>query len=128
MRRVLTPEDLKKGDLMEPGWFPFEITDYTEEPADTDGSTNCIFHFKCIAEGPFKGVSPRKLFNEKALGFGKSLYAALNLPFDKEKGYDLSTDLFKQTIGHKVMGYVKRGKSNKGNEFNDLVDFKAMAA
>lgn len=126
MQRVLTPDDLKKGDLAEPGWYLLDIIDYTEEPADTDGSTNCIFHFKILApEGPFKGIQPRKLFNEKALGFGKSLWVALNLPYQEGVGYTLTTDLFKQTIGHKVMGYIKRGKSNKGNEFNDLADFRA---
>jgi hypothetical protein len=125
MRRVLTPDDLKKGDLVEPGWHPLEIVDYTEEEADTDGSTNCIFHFKII-DGPGKGVQPRKLFNEKALGFGKTLWKTLNFPYDAVKGYELSTELFRQTIGHKVQGYIKRGKSNKGNEFNDLVDFRPM--
>ena len=126
MRKILTPDDLKKGDLAEPGWHPMEIVDYEEKPADTDASTNCIFHFKII-DGPHKGISPQKLFNEKALGFGKSLFKALNFPYDPEKGYDLSTELFRQTIGHKVQGYIKRGKSNKGNEFNDIVDFRPMA-
>src|SRR5215471_12979771 len=113
MRRILTPDDLKKGDLVEPGWYPLEITDYEEKPADTDKSTNCIFHFKIITpEGPARGVSPSKLFNEKALGFGKALWKALNFPYDPEKGYDLSTDLFKQTLGSKVQGYIKRGVSN----------------
>lgn len=125
MRVILTPDDLKKGDLAEPGWHALEITDYLEKPADTDGSTNCIFQFKII-DGPNKGVSPRKLFNEKALGFGKALWKSLNFPYDADKGYDLSSDLFRQTIGHKVQGYIKRGKSDKGNEFNDLVDFRPM--
>lgn len=125
MRQILTPDDLKKGDLAEVGWHPLEIVDYKEEEADTDGSTNCIFIFK-ITDGPNKGITPRKLFNEKALGFGKSLYKALNFPYDPEKGYELSTELFRQTIGHKIKGYVKRGKSNKGNEFNDLVDFMPL--
>lgn len=125
MRVILTPDDLKKGDLAEPGWHPLEIIDYKEEPADTDGSTNCIFQFKII-DGPNKGIQPRKLFNEKALGFGKSLWKALNFPYDAERGYDLSSELFRQTIGHTVQGYIKRSKSNKGNEFNDLVDFRPM--
>lgn len=126
MKVFLTPDDLKKGDLAEPGWHPMEIMDYTEEDAQTDGSTNCIFHLKII-DGPNKGISPRKLFNEKALGFGKSLWKSLDLPFDPVKGYELSTELFRQTIGHKVQGYIKRGKSNKGNEFNDVVDFRPIA-
>ena len=126
MRRVLSPDDLKKGDLVDPGWYPLEIVDYEEKDADTDGSTNCIFHFKII-DGPAKGVSPNKLFNEKALGFGKSLWKTLGFPYDEVKGYELSTELFRQAIGHKLTGYIKRGKSNKGNEFNDLVDFKPLA-
>lgn len=126
MRAVLTPDDLKKGDLAEPGWHPAEIVDYTEADAETDGSTNCVFHFKII-DGPSKGVSPRRLFNEKALGFGKSLWKTLNFPFDEKKGYELSTELFKQTIGHKLKIYIKRGKSNKGNEFNDVCDFMPLS-
>lgn len=126
MRAVLTPDDLKKGDLAEVGWHPAEIVDYTESDAETDGSTNCTFHFKII-DGPNKGISPRRLFNEKALGFGKNLWKTLGLPFDPVKGYELSTELFKQTIGHKLKIYVKRGKSNKGNEFNDVVDFMPLS-
>lgn len=125
MRQILTPDDLKKGDLAEPGWHPAEITDYTEEPAATDGSTNCIFHFK-IVDGPNKGISPRRLFNEKALGFGKTLWSTLKFPFDPARGYELSTELFRQTIGHKLSIYIKRGKSNKGNDFNDVVDFRPL--
>ena len=126
MRAILTPDDLKKGDLVEVGWHPAEIVEYKEEDADTDGSTNCIFIFK-IQDGPGKGVSPRKLFNEKALGFGKNLWKTLEFPYDPVKGYELSTQLFTQTVGSKLMIYVKRGKSNKGNEFNDVVDFKPLA-
>lgn len=127
MRAVLTPDDLKKGDLAEVGWHPAEIVDYKEEEADTDGSTNCIFNFKII-DGPNKGTQPRKLFNEKALGFGKSLWAVLFGPPDPVKGYDtqLSTESFKAQIGKKMKIYIKRGKSNKGNEFNDVVDFMPL--
>lgn len=122
MRAVLTPDDLKKGDVVEPGWYPAEIVDYDEKAADTDKSTNCIFHFKII-DGPAKGISPNRLFNEKALGFGKNLWKTLGFPYDPVKGYELSTELFKQTIGYKLRIYIKRGTSNKGNAFNDVVDF-----
>lgn len=127
MRQFLSPDDLKRGDLINPGWYPSEIVDYEEKPAGTDGSTNCFFHFK-ILDGPFKGVVLRKMFNEKALGFGKALWATLKFPFDPEKGYDLSTELFKQTIGQKLQVYSVRGKSDKGNEFNDVKDFRPLAA
>lgn len=127
MRQILTPDDLKKGDLVNPGWYPCEIVDYDEKDATTDGSTNCFFHFK-VLDGPFKGITVKKLFNEKALGFGKALWSTLKFPFSPEKGYELSTELFKQTIGQKVQVYIKRGTSNKGNDFNDATDFRPIAA
>jgi hypothetical protein len=125
VRAILTPDDLKKGDLIPPGWYPAEIVDYDEKDAETDGSTNCNFYFKVI-DGPSKGVTVKRLFNEKALGFGKALWAALKFPLDPVKGYELSTDLFKSTIGHKIKIYVARGKSNKGNEYNDVKDFQPL--
>lgn len=125
MRAFLTPDDLKKGDLVNPGWYPVEIVEYEEKPATTDGSTNCFFHLK-ILDGPFKGVTVRKMFNEKALGFGKALWATLRFPFDPVQGYELTTELFKSTVGQKVQVYVKRGKSDKGNEFNDATDFRPV--
>lgn len=130
MRAILTPDDLKKGDLAEVGWHPAEIIDYREEEASDEaknpGSTNCIFYFKII-DGPNKGVPCQRLFNETALGFGKNLWKTLDFPYDQVKGYELSTQLFKQTIGSKLSIYIKRGKSNRGNEFNDVVDFKPLS-
>lgn len=128
MKAVLTPDDLKRGDLAEIGWHPMEIVDYTEKNAETDGSTNCIFHFK-ILDGPSKGVQAQRLFNEKALGFGKSLWAVLFGPPDPKLGYptQLESSSFKSQIGKKMRGYIKRGKSNKGNEFNDLQEFQPLA-
>lgn len=129
MRVLLTPDDLKKGDLVEVGWHPLEIVEYKEEPASENaknpGSTNCTFYFKII-DGAAKGGQVKRLFNETAMGFGKNLWKTLGFPYDPVKGYELTTQLMEQTIGFKLMGYVKRGKSNLGNEFNDLVDFRPM--
>lgn len=131
MRAILTPDDLKKGDLIEPGWHPAEIIRYDEEPASEEaknpGSTNCNFYFK-ITDGPGKGIQCKRLFNETALGFGKNFWKTLGFPYDIVKGYELTTQLFEQTVGFKLMIYIKRGKSNKGNEFNDVQDFRPMSA
>ena len=134
MRAVLTPDDLKKGDLAEPGWHPAEIYDYEETEASDDaknpGSTNCTFKFKII-DGPNKGITCNRLFNETALGFGKRLWLILFGPPDPTRGYadgQLSTESFKAQIGKKVKIYIKRGKSNKGNEFNDVADFMPLEA
>jgi hypothetical protein len=126
MRAILTPDDLKKGELAPVGWWPMEITEYKEEPASTDKSANCIFTFK-ILDGPAKGIVANKLFNEKSLGFGKTLYAVLGFPKTPDGGFDLSTELFQKTVGFKLMGYIQHGLSNKGNKFNDVTDFKPLA-
>lgn len=133
MRAVLTPDDLKKGDLAEPGWHPAIIDSYDESEAGDEaknpGSTNCNFYFK-ILDGPNKGVTAKRLFNETALGFGKALWGVLFGPPDPTKGYtadQLNTENFKAQTGKKLMIYIKRGKSNKGNEFNDVQDFRPMA-
>jgi hypothetical protein len=131
-RAVLTPDDLKKGELVpENGWYPAEIVDYDESEAGEDakspGSTNCNFHFK-ITGGPASavGLTAKRLFNETALGFGKNLYATLGFPKDASGGYELSSDLFRQTVGSKLEIYIKRTKSNRGNEYNDVQDFRPL--
>lgn len=132
MKAVLTPDDLKKGDVVsENGWYPVEIVEYEETDASDEaknpGSTNCNFHLK-IFDGPDKdkGKTCRFMVNETALGFGKKLYAALGFPKTPDGGYDLDSQLFKSTVGAKLQAYIKRGKSNRGNEFNDVQDFKPL--
>ena len=133
MRAILTPDDLKKGELAEVGYHPAEIVDYNEEAASEDaknpGSTNCIFKFKII-DGPNKGVQCQRLFNETALGFGKELWRILFGPPDPKVGYtadQLNSESFKSQIGKKMKIYIKRGKSNKGNEFNDIQGFMPLS-
>lgn len=129
MRAIVTPDDLKKGELVPPTWYPVEIDNYEEIEAKTDKSTNCIFYFKVIGEHPYKGYSFKKLFNEKSLGFGKALWPVLGIPFDKEKGYELTTEMFKAQTGKKLQVYVARGKSSAefgGREFNDVQDYRPL--
>ena len=126
MRQVLTPDDLKKGDIVPPGWYPCEISEYNEKPADSDKSTNCIFTFK-VLDGEHKGKTGNKLMNEKALGFGKKLWPLIIPGWDKEKGGELSTDKFRQSVGKKLKVYFETGKSTKNNEFNDPTDFMPLS-
>lgn len=123
---VVTPDDLKRGDLVAPGWHPATITEYTEEPVKgskdkpSDGSLNCIFTIKLDA-----GPSSKKYINEKALGFGKNLYSAVGLPKNASGGYDVSTEIFQKFVGAKIDVFVKRGTSDKGKDFNEFEDFRA---
>jgi hypothetical protein len=125
-RSILTPEDLKRGDLMEPGWKPVEVARYKEEPADTDQSTNCIFSLKVI-DGPEKGNQLTARFNEKALGFGKNFWPLIGIPRTPDGGFECSTEAFNAGVGKKLLVYVRRGKSNKGNEYNEVSDYRPLS-
>lgn len=122
---LLTPDDLKRGELIPAGWHPAEFTEYEEKAAATDQSTNIILSFRVIDE-PGKGSIVNRLFNEKALGFGKALWKMWNFPIDEQGNQRITDDLIKAKLNSKLMIYTQIGKSNKGNEFNDLKDFRPM--
>lgn len=128
MRAILTPEDLKAGDLLDPGWYPATIDSYTEEVVKgsakkpSDGSMNGVFTFKLDA-----GQKVKRYLNEKSLAFGKDLYAAVGLPKNALGGYDVSTEVFEKFVGAKISVYIKRGKNaDTGKEFNELADFRPL--
>jgi len=125
---IVTPEDLKRGDLLKPGWYPASFYEYNEKEAGTDKSTNIILTFR-VEDGRNDGVRPSSLFNEKALGFGKNCWLALGIPYDSEKGFALNDGVIRDKIGTKLQIYVERGKSEKtGNEFNKIADYKPLSA
>lgn len=127
MRAVVSPDDLKRGELIsEAGWQPCEVSKYEEKEAGTDKSTNCLFYFTII-DGKDKGKGGRLLLNEKALGFGKNFYPAVGFPKNADGGYDLTSEMFQSAVGKKLKVYFKRGKSNKDNEFNDPADFMPLS-
>lgn len=132
MRAVITPEDLKRGDLSEPGWYAATLVRYEEAVTKgttakpSDGSMNAIFVFK-LDEGPNAGAEKKRYFNEKALGFGKDLYAAMDLPKNAAGGFDVSTELFQSWVGSKLKIYIKRGKGNDGKDFDEVADFRKIS-
>lgn len=132
LNSILTPEDLKKGELVEPGWYPVEYVSYEEseagENAKNPGSTNIKLGFKILKDGPFKDIVCTRLFNETALGFGKALWPLLGMEKLPNGGFRITADQLEGKIGHKLMIYVQRGKSNQGNEFNDVKDFRPLVA
>lgn len=123
---VLKPEDLLIGELVsEPGWQPCVLKKWEEKEAGTDKSANAIFYFEII-DGKDKGKSGRALFNEKAFGMGKKLWAVIVPGFDIKNGGALSPQVFDAAVGKKLKVYFKRGKSNQGNEFNDPTDYMPL--
>jgi|SRR5579863_507118 len=130
MRVVLTPEDLKDRPNFLPGWYPAEIVKYDEavvkdrDDKPSDGSMNSIFFFK-ILDGVHKDREIRRYFNEKFMSAGKHLYAVLGFPKTKDGGYEVSSELFQQTVGHKLMIYIIKDKKTG---YDSVEDYKPLAA
>lgn len=125
MKVNLTSDDLSKGALVSPGWYPCEITKYEEKPASTDRSTNATSFFK-ILTGEFAGGGGRYLLNEKALGFGKNFFLALGAKQtlgSNGKPQIVGVELTPALVGKKLDVYFIRGTSSRGNDFNDAKDF-----
>lgn len=130
MRSIVTPDDLKKGEPIPPGWYPAEITkvnfEITKGSDDkpSDGSENAIFFFKLL-DGDKKGVELRRYFNEKAMGFGKNLWVLL-FPgkFDVKKGGELTTEMLASTVGKQMMVYIKKNKQG----FDNVEDWRPITA
>jgi hypothetical protein len=125
MRVNLTSDDLARGTLVDPTWYPCEIIKYEEKPAMTDRSTNGISTLKVLA-GEFEGATCNYLLNEKALGMGRNFFIALGAKYSmNEKGKKelKGVELTPALVGKKLDVYIARGTSNKGNDFNDAKDF-----
>ena len=125
MRAVLTPDDLKKGEPAQPGWYPAEIINYeeavTKGTADkpSDGSINAIFTFKILdGDASVKGREFKRFFNEKVLSFGKNLWNVL-FQFDKVKGGELTSEMFRSSVGKKLMVYVAKDKKTGYDTIED---------
>lgn len=116
----ITQDDLNRSKVVEPGWYPVEVKDYTESVAKTDGSTNATIEMG-ILEGPFKGAVLYRLFNEKAPGFIIPFLRALGVDVPEDGGeFDLSA-----TVGRRLRVYVKN-EEWQGQIKNRVEDFRPL--
>lgn len=123
MKLIIKPTDVLRSKIVEPGWYPGEITDVVDSVAGTDHSANCTVHFT-ILEGKFKGVPVTRLFNEKAPGFAISLIEALTKAKVSEEE-ETAVELNKDIIGRKVMLEVINDMY-KNQMQNKVKDFKSL--
>ena len=119
---MITPEDLKKGTLVDPGWYPAKIKNVEEKPAQSDGSQNFNLEFLIEGDSKFVGVPVYRTFNEKGAGFAKNFALACGAVIDEKKGYEVD---FSKTIGMKIGIYVKN-RLYEGQMKNEVADFRKL--
>ena len=99
---TISREDLQRGKVLDPGWYPVVVTDVQDKASKKGDSINTTIHFDVMA-GPFAGCKVFRLFNEKAPGFAVPFLQALGVEIPEDGGtFDL-----KNAIGKNLMVYVK---------------------
>jgi hypothetical protein len=116
----ITPEDLLKGKLVAPGWYPALIKNVEEKPSKGDGSTNWNLEFKILEGTEFSGVPVYRTFNEKGAGFAQNFVLACGGKFEKGKSFELD---FHKTVGTKLKIYITNALY-EGKMKNQVEDFQ----
>lgn len=113
----ITDEDLLRGTLLKPGWYPVHINEVAETAAKTDGSTFWKMR-SVIRAGENKGVPLDFGFSEKAPGFA--------IPFLKAiTGHDVKAGNANLALasGRDLDVYVTNGVYN-GKPTNNVTDYR----
>lgn len=126
---TLTKEALVSAKNIPAGKYLFDISNYEEGLSKAGDSTNYVFSLT-VSDGPYKGKTINKLWNEKALD--KAIPDAVNslaslLDACGQNGSEGGVFNGTPLIGKQVYGFVTVKKSEKGNTFNDVESFAPVA-
>lgn len=124
---TITREDVLRGKVLEPGWYPVTVKSVDEEVSSKGDSTNYVVIL--LVDGPehVAGTPLKVYFNEKAIGrsipfinacAGKDLIDEKTVASDKPMTIDLG-----KTVGKSILAYVANGNYN-GRTTNQVEDFR----
>ena len=121
--------DMKRANILDPGWYDMEIVDLKEETTKKKDSINTVVDFEVIAPNNKRnnGTPLRVYINEKFLDLGIKLIGALDpeaLDEDEGGSFDWDKDALK---GTKLKGYVVTGTYNNRPQ-NELQNFAPEGA
>lgn len=89
-RITVTPEDLKRSQILEPDWYPCEVVGYEYSRTKDEKSMNHIYTFKVVHPEDAAGVQLKVWFSEKALGMMREFYEAISgVKVDPKKGFTI---------------------------------------
>ena len=122
----ITADDLKRGIICDPNWYPVVVKSVEVKPSKGDGSTNWNYKLEILAgknkDGKdLAGVMVYRLFNEKAMGFAVPFVEACGQKVGKE-GADIDPNF---PVNKKLMVYVKN-REYEGRMQNEVADFRPI--
>ena len=121
----ISADDLKRGTIVDPNWYPAVVKTLEVKPAKGDGSTNWNYKLE-ILQGKNKdgkelsGVVVYRLFNEKAMGFVAPFFEAVGHKVSPDSDLDPN-----YPIGKKLMIYIKN-REYEGRLQNEVADFRPI--
>jgi len=123
-----TEEDIKRGDLIEPGWYLLEISRVNDKPAKDGKSMNTWVHFTILqredGDKKFEKTPLSLCVSEKAVTMHKAFLASVGIILtEKGGGFDLTTMNLpgKKTRGMIVNSPFEGRMTNKLEDFQPLV-------
>lgn len=126
----VTPEDVARGTILQPGWYPAVVSKTEDRPAKTDGSNVTFVTLRLLEarDSDGNGVSNVNVvatFSVKAPGSIINFANALGNKIGKDgkKGVEISDRTCKD---RKVSVYVKNDVY-EGRTINKVADFKPLA-
>jgi hypothetical protein len=122
----ITAEDLKRGLIVDPNWYPVVVKSVEVKPSKGDGSTNWNYKLEILSgkskDGKdYAGAMVYRLFNEKAMGFAIPFVEACGQKVGAE-GAEIDPNF---PIGKKLMVYVKN-REYEGRMQNEVADFRPI--
>lgn len=118
----VTPEDLVRGKVLKPGWYPATIKGFSEKAAKTDGSTNFVFEFTVDGPEDCQGVVLMRTFSEKAPGMMVPLLEAAGAKIDPKSTNTFDLDAL---VGRQIQVY-NNNREYEGRIRNDVTDFRPL--
>ena len=116
-------EDINRGKLVDPGWYPCEITKYEAKKAKTDNSNLDVFYAKIISsDEELAGIPLFFQFSEKTPGFAIPFVEALT--GQKVKAGD-EFEIGQNCVGKQLDLLVTRGEWNNKPK-NDVTGYRPL--
>lgn len=126
MKMRISADDLKRGTIVDPNWYPAQVKSVEVKPSKGDGSTNWNFKIELLSgkgkDGKdYAGVIVYRLFNEKAMGFAVPFVEALGQKVGPDGGeFDPNF-----AVNKKLMVYIKN-REYEGKLQNEVADFRPV--
>lgn len=124
MRFKVTAEELAMGTLVDPGWYPVEITKVEDTKSKGSGAAGVIVSAKIIGgKDEFIGVPVTTRFYESGAGFTVNFFAAVgHTVVAGGENPDINNQNFK---GQRMQWFIDRGEFN-GKKNNQVNDYRAI--